>query len=69
MKQLLLAIIPLLIVASMSNVYASGPRLDYDERICKEGTAPSYLDCDNILRYIDGGEREIMRCAKGYLVA
>ena len=29
--QLLLAIIPLLIVASVSNVYASGPRLDYDE--------------------------------------
>src|SRR5919106_2622548 len=31
MKQLLLAIIPLLIVTSISNVYAVGPRLDYDE--------------------------------------
>jgi hypothetical protein len=32
MKQLLLAIIPLFMVATISNVYASGPRLDYDER-------------------------------------
>jgi hypothetical protein len=30
--QLLLAIIPLLMLATISNVYASGPRLDYDER-------------------------------------
>src|ERR671911_405410 len=29
---LLLAIIPLLMLATISNVYASGPRLDYDER-------------------------------------
>jgi hypothetical protein len=39
------------------------------KRICKEGSAPSYLDCKNILRCIDGGEQEIVRCAKGYLVA
>ncbi|MGH9982510.1 MAG: hypothetical protein ACRD8W_00965 [Nitrososphaeraceae archaeon] len=32
MKQLLLAIIPLLMLATISNVYASRPRLDYDER-------------------------------------
>ncbi|MGB7883418.1 MAG: hypothetical protein WBL44_11870, partial [Nitrososphaeraceae archaeon] len=32
MKQLLLVIIPLLSVATIANVYASGPRLDYDER-------------------------------------
>ena len=38
------------------------------ERICKEGTAPPYLDCENILRCIDGGEQEIMKCAKGYLL-
>jgi hypothetical protein len=31
MKQLLLAMIPLLIVATISNVSASGPRLDSDE--------------------------------------
>jgi hypothetical protein len=37
------------------------------ERICKEGTAPPYLDCENILRCIDAGEQEIMReCARGY---
>jgi len=37
------------------------------ERICKEGAAPSYLDCENILRCIDAGEQEIMReCARGY---
>ena len=29
--QLLVAIIPLLIVATLSNVYASGPRLDVPE--------------------------------------
>jgi hypothetical protein len=39
------------------------------ERICKEGTAPPYLDCGNILRCIDAGEQEIMReCARGYLL-
>ena len=32
MKQSLLAIIPLLMIATITNVYASGPRLDYDER-------------------------------------
>jgi hypothetical protein len=32
MKQLQLAIIPLLFVATIANVYAGGPRLDYDER-------------------------------------
>ena len=29
MKQLLLAIIPMLVLATTTNVYASGPRLDY----------------------------------------
>jgi hypothetical protein len=37
MKQLLLAIIPLLLVATVSNVYAGGPRLDYPE----DGTGDS----------------------------
>ena len=32
MKQLQLAIIPLLFVATIANVYAGGPTLDYDER-------------------------------------
>ncbi|MGH9976287.1 MAG: hypothetical protein ACRD8Z_10695, partial [Nitrososphaeraceae archaeon] len=32
------------------------------KRICKEGSAPSYLDCKNIFRCIDGGEQEIMKC-------
>jgi hypothetical protein len=36
--------------------------------MCKEGLAPSYLDCENILRCIDGGEQEIMKCAEGYLL-
>jgi hypothetical protein len=35
------------------------------ERICKDDTAPPYLDCENILRCIDAGEQEIMReCAE-----
>ncbi len=37
------------------------------KEICKEGSAPSHLDCENILRCIDAGEQEIMReCVKGY---
>jgi hypothetical protein len=40
------------------------------ERICKEGkegTAPSYLDCESILRCIDAEEQEIMQeCARSY---
>jgi hypothetical protein len=37
------------------------------KRICEEGSAPSYLDCKNILRCIDAGEQEIMReCVNGY---
>ncbi|MGH9925363.1 MAG: hypothetical protein ACRD5B_08290, partial [Nitrososphaeraceae archaeon] len=40
MKQSLLAIIPLLIVVTISNVYASGPRLDYDERYVDVPGAP-----------------------------
>jgi hypothetical protein len=39
------------------------------KRMCREGAAPSYLDCDNIFRCRDHGEQEIMKCAKGYLVA
>ncbi len=37
------------------------------ERMYGEGSAPSYLDCENILRCIDAGEQKIMReCVKGY---
>jgi hypothetical protein len=37
------------------------------KRNCMEGIAPSYLDCENILRCIDAGEEEILReCVKGY---
>ena len=37
------------------------------KRMCMEGTAPSYLDCNNILRCINAGEQEIMReCVKQY---
>ena len=37
------------------------------KRMCMEGTAPSYLDCENILRCIDAGEQDIMsECVKGY---
>ncbi|MGH9974950.1 MAG: hypothetical protein ACRD8Z_03820 [Nitrososphaeraceae archaeon] len=58
---------------AVSSVSASNNCIDIDclrqklERICKDGTAPSYLDCENILRCIDAGEQEIMReCARGY---
>ena len=37
------------------------------KRMCMDGAAPSYLDCENILRCINTGEQEIMReCVKGY---
>ena len=40
------------------------------KQMCKEGTgASSYLDCDNILRCMDGGEQEVKKCAKGYPAA
>lgn len=35
------------------------------KRMCREGAAPSYLDCDNILRCRDHEEQEIMKCARG----
>jgi hypothetical protein len=37
MKQSLLAIIPMLVLATTANVYASGPRLDYPEDSTDEG--------------------------------
>jgi hypothetical protein len=40
-----------------------------ERQMCREGVAPSYLDCDNILRCIDGGEQEIMKCVRGYPAA
>jgi hypothetical protein len=61
------------VIAAVPLVSASNDCVDIDclkqklERICKDGTAPSYLDCENILRCIDAGEQEIMReCARGY---
>ena len=37
------------------------------KRMCMEGTAPSYLDCENILRCIDAGEQGIMQeCVELY---
>ena len=37
------------------------------KRMCKEGSAPPYLDCENILRCIDAGEQDIMsECVKQY---
>jgi hypothetical protein len=44
-KQLLLAIIPLLVVGSVSNVYAGGPRLDYPD----PPPTPESSDC-----WVDG---------------
>jgi len=32
------------------------------ELICEEGTAPPYLDCENILLCMNGEEQEIMKC-------
>jgi hypothetical protein len=40
--QLLLASIPLLMIATVSNVYASGPRLDYNERYENVPGAPEF---------------------------
>ena len=37
------------------------------KRMCMDGRAPSYLDCENIRRCMNGGEQEIMKCGKGYL--
>lgn len=37
MKQLLLAIIPMLVLATTANVYAGGPRLDYNDDSTEEG--------------------------------
>ena len=31
--------------------------------ICQSDPKPEYLDCENILRCIDAGEQEIMKCA------
>jgi hypothetical protein len=64
------------IAVVVPSVWASNNCVDINclkqklERICKEGTAPpSYLDFENILRYMNGeGEQEIMKCATGYLV-
>jgi hypothetical protein len=63
----------LIIVVVVPSVGGSTNCADIDclkqklERICKEGTAPSYLDCKNILRCIDAGEQEIMReCVREY---
>jgi hypothetical protein len=40
--------------------------IDCLKQICKDGTAPSYLDCENIHRCIDAGEQEITReCVRG----
>ena len=37
------------------------------KRMCMKGTAPSYFDCENILRCIDAGEQDIVsKCVKGY---
>jgi hypothetical protein len=37
------------------------------KRMCEEGSAPSYLDCENILRCIDAGEQEMVsECVKAY---
>ena len=34
--------------------------------ICKTDPKPEYLDCENILSCIGGGEQEVMKCARGY---
>ena len=64
-----------LTIVSLAQGSTDGNRIDIDclteklKRMCKEGSAPSYLDCENILRCIDGGEQEIMReCVRGYLL-
>jgi hypothetical protein len=65
----------LVTAAVVPSVSASNNCVDIDclreklERICKEGTAPPYLDCENIFRCMNGGEQEIMKCAKVYLLS
>ena len=44
MKQSLLAVIPMLIIATTVNVYAGGPRLDYGDDVTEEA-----VDC-----WVDG---------------
>jgi hypothetical protein len=37
--------------------------------LCETDPKLDYLYCQNILKCMDAGEQEIMRCAKGYLAA
>ena len=71
-----LAILVMIPISSLLATSSDENCIDIDclkerlKQICKEGaTAPSYLDCDNILRCIDGGEQGVMKCAKGYPAA
>ena len=34
--------------------------------ICETDPKPEYLDCENILRCMDKGEQEVIRCARAY---
>jgi hypothetical protein len=70
---LLLVLLLLVTAAEVPLVSASNDCVDIEclkkklEQICKDGTAPSYLDCENILHCINAGEQEIMQeCARGY---
>jgi len=56
--------------ASTSNICIDIDCLKENLRlVCETDPKSDYLDCENILRYMDAGEQEIMKCAKGYLVA
>ena len=70
---LALAILVMIPISSLLATSSDENCIDIDclkerlKQMCKEGAAaPSYLDCDNILRCIDGGEQEILKCARGY---
>ncbi len=72
---LTLAILVMIPISSLLATSSDENCIDIDclkerlKQICREGVAPSYLNCNNILRCIDGGEQKVMKCAKGYSAA
>ena len=70
-----LAILVMIPISSLLAASSDENCIDIDclkerlKQMCREGAAPSYLDCNNIIRCRDHGEQEIMKCARGYLAA
>ena len=72
---LALAILIMIPISSLLATSSDENCIDIDclkerlKQMYREGAAPSYLDCENILKCMDGGEQEVMKCAKGYPAA